>query len=45
MKPEPFSLIVQWDQEKMTIPNNEAARKAMHRPMRDPWNVLDPKFI
>jgi predicted dehydrogenase len=36
---------LEWDQSKMTITNNEAARKAMHRPMRDPWNVLDPKFI
>lgn len=36
---------LKWDQEKMTIPNHEAARNAIHRPMRGPWNVLDPKFI
>ena len=33
-----------WDADQNTITNNEAARRAMHRPMREPWNVLDPRY-
>ncbi len=35
---------VRWDNKKQTIAGNEAARKAMHRPMRKPWDVLNPKY-
>ena len=36
---------LRWDQTNLTIANHDDARKAMRRPMREPWNVLDPKFI
>jgi predicted dehydrogenase len=36
---------IQWDNDKMTITNNEEAKAAMHRPMREPWNVLNKKYI
>ncbi|MBT8036637.1 MAG: Gfo/Idh/MocA family oxidoreductase [Verrucomicrobiae bacterium] len=35
---------VRWDQSKQTILGNDAAQKAMHRPMRQPWDVLNPKY-
>lgn len=35
---------LQWDDEKKTIVGNDAAKKAIHRPMRAPWDVLNPKY-
>lgn len=35
---------VRWDNKKQTIVANDAAQKAMHRPMRKPWDVLNPKY-
>lgn len=33
-----------WDAAKNQVTGNEAARAAMHRPMRQPWDVLNPKY-
>ncbi len=35
---------VAWDAKEHTITGNEAAKKALHRPMRKPWDVLNPKY-
>lgn len=33
-----------WDAATNKITGNDAARAAMHRPMRKPWDVLNPKY-
>jgi predicted dehydrogenase len=35
---------VGWDAAANTITGNEPAKLAMRRPMREPWNVLNPKY-
>ncbi|MCP5536843.1 MAG: Gfo/Idh/MocA family oxidoreductase [Akkermansiaceae bacterium] len=35
---------VGWDNTQQTITGNHAAKAAMHRPMREPWNVLNAKY-
>ncbi|WP_227021624.1 Gfo/Idh/MocA family protein [Oceaniferula marina] len=35
---------VEWDGKKQTVVGNETAIAGMHRSMRKPWNVLDPKY-
>jgi predicted dehydrogenase len=33
-----------WDAQNNTVTGNAAAKSAMRRPMRSPWNVLNPKY-